>query len=90
MSIFDKLFSGIKARASERREETPDVKQSTPANAEKPAGEEISDDKSAALRESFVQSFKASSERSLDRRSKDYAEYLAFAEIGRASCRERV
>ena len=88
MNIFDKLFSGIKARASERREETPDVKQGTPANAEKPAGEEISDDKSAALRESFVQSFKASAERSCDRRSKDYAEYLA--ENGREDLAELI
>ena len=77
MSIFDKLFSGIKARTSERREENPDMKQSAPANAEKPAGEEISENKNAALRESFAQSFKASAERSSDRRSKDYADYLA-------------
>lgn len=77
MSIFDKLLSRKKARVPERRDEIPDVKQSASANSEKPAVEEISEDKSAALREAFAQSFKASTERSRDRRSEDYAEYLA-------------
>ncbi len=64
------------------------MKQSAPANAEKPAGEKISENKNAALRESFAQSFKASAERSCDRRSKDYAEYLA--ENGREDLAELI